>query len=198
MRICRVFVTVWCAHFCQWLYLVGSGWVPTRDYTRCERVSQSVKPQKERVRACDNIHQSGVSGPLQGLETLEINGWIGPDDMSSVNVRACNGPVGIRSRTVGGASGFPPPGSVSNQQRVKKSSMIRWCGRQGLAGIARCLADCCIRPLLELGVDCGGHGGHGGPVGGPSLQSSRRTLYRREDGLLQFLLLPAALFWMKV
>lgn len=59
-------------------------------------VSQSVKPS-ERVRACDNIHQSGVSHPLQGLSDSGDTGDAGdkrvdgPGGMHSVQVRACNG-----------------------------------------------------------------------------------------------------------
>lgn len=56
-------------------------------------------------------HQSGVSPPLLGLETLEINGWMGLvacTPYMCVHATA----VGFRSRSLGGASGFPPPGSV--------------------------------------------------------------------------------------
>lgn len=72
-------------------------------------------------------------------------------------------------------------------QHVKRTSMIRWCGqgrsRRDSSVPCRLLHE---TPALKLRVDVGGR------VGGPSSQSSRRTLYRREDGLLQFLLLAAA------
>lgn len=119
------------------------------------------------VSACEEAHhQSGVSPPLLGLEALEINGWMGLlacTPYMCVHATA----VGFRSRSLGGASGFPPPGSVSRHSVSRRRRRTWWCGPGRLAGIIRCLADCCRRPLLKPRVDVGGR------VGGPSLQSSR-------------------------
>lgn len=95
-------------------------------------VSQAI-----RTRACDNIHQSGVSHPLQGLSDSGDSGDTGdagdkrvdgPDGMHSVQVRACNG-CGVSVSFSRRCKRLPTARVREQPQRVKRTSMIRWCGQ---------------------------------------------------------------------
>lgn len=119
VRVCwRAFVTVWCAHFNLWLYLVGSGGGCPQE----TRVLVNVSSQSSHQKACMRQHPSirCIAAPagsltLETLETMEISGWMALVVCTpEMCVHATR--VGFRFRSLGGASGFPPPpGRVSNQ-----------------------------------------------------------------------------------